>query len=105
MGRRSPRAPYAVPCWHCRDSSTASASSFLPCASLARQCRRVRARRQQYAAEYRREADEMEEVELLVQKDDGEQRAEGGQEMDREAGAVGADRGHALVPAYIAEHR
>src|SRR5260370_26512022 len=47
----------------------------------------------------------MEEVKLLVEKEDREQRAEGRQEMDGEAGAIGPDRVNALVPADIAEHR
>src|SRR6185437_7674066 len=104
--RRSPPAPCAAPCWRCRDSSRASASLAPSClyvaaadrSSFARYLGRVGARRQPDPDEDGREADEVKEVEMLVEEDDGEHRPESRQEMDGEAGTVGADRGDALVP-------
>src|SRR5205823_2715881 len=90
-------------------SSWAKAAADPLTMTAARRARLISAlspvRREQHAGEDRRDTHRMEAAECLVEKGDREQRAECRQQMQGEAGGIGADELDAAVPADERDHR
>src|SRR5450432_4761611 len=63
------------------------------------------ARRDEYAGQHQRKADEVEQLRALAEKDDRHRRSEHRHDMKEWRGAVGADQLHAAIEAQIGERR
>src|SRR6202049_1382612 len=63
------------------------------------------ARRDEYAGQHQRKADDVEQLRALAEKDDRHRRSEHRHDMKEWRGAVGADQLHAAIEAQIGERR
>src|SRR5579883_2245539 len=98
--RRRAAAAMARPRRDARRRSSVEDTAATPLSSAPSRARRERNAKQDHG-----DADEVEGMHLLAEKDDGEDRAEGGDEMRGEARLVRADQVHAAIPAEIGQDR